>query len=139
MPLAALLRLEIDALRAVLGSLEVEREALEQRSAEALIAASQAKVEAVNRATQLEKEHRDFLAANQGAQAAPDNLKNELKDLATQCRRLNEANGHMIRGQRRRIEGSLNVLRGGRAAPDTYGRDGETRTLRGARTTLASY
>jgi len=45
----------------------------------------------------------------------------------------------MIRGQRRRVEGSLNVLRGGNAAPDTYGRDGETRLVRGGKKPLASY
>jgi flagellar biosynthesis/type III secretory pathway chaperone len=70
---------------------------------------------------------------------AEKSLINELKGLAVECRQQNEANGLLIRGQRRRIEGSLNVLRGGRAAPDTYGRDGETRLIRGSKTPLASY
>lgn len=138
--LRALLDQEVDALRAVLGTLEDELAALHERAPEALIAASNAKAEAVARAARLEQQRRDFLAANPGPPAAPENrLLNELKKLAAECRQQNDANGVLIRGQRRRIEGSLNVLRGGSAAPDTYGRDGETRPVRGPKTPLASY
>lgn len=139
-PLLALLNQEVEALRAVLATLQTERTALEERSPDALLAASNAKAEAVARAARLEQERRDHFEANPGTQPTPvNNLLDELKRLAADCRQLNEANGLLIRGQRRRVEGSLNMLRGGGPAPDTYGRDGETRPVRGPKTPLASY
>jgi len=139
-PLQALLSQEVEALRAVLATLHTEQAALKERGPEALLAASNAKAEAVARAARLEQERRDHLEANPGNQPAPvKQLLNELKRLAAECRQQNEANGLLIRGQRRRVEGSLNVLRGGSAAPDTYGRDGETRPKRGPKTPLASF
>lgn len=139
-PLQALLDQEVSALRAVLATLQTERAALQERAPDALLAASNAKGEAVARAARLEQERRDHIEANPGTQPAVVNrLLNELKRLAAECRQQNEANGQLIRGQRRRVEGSLNVLRGGGATPDTYGRDGETRPKRGPKTPLASY
>ena len=139
-PLEALLTEELSALRAVLATLSTERVALQERSPDALIAASNAKAEAVARAARLEQERRDSLESSPGTQpTAVKRLLNELKELAAECRQRNEANGQMIRGQRRRIEGSLNVRRGGQAAPDTYGRDGETRPIRGGKRPLGSY
>ena len=139
-PLQALLQQEVEALRAVLATLQTERAALDERAPEALLAASNSKAEAVARAARLEQERREYVEANPGAQtAAVNHLLNELKKLAAECRQQNEANGLLIRGQRRRVEGSLNVLRGGRAGPDTYGRDGETRPIRGPKAPLASY
>lgn len=136
----SLLTREIAALQVVLTTLQAERVALEERAPEALLAASNAKAEAVARAADLERQHRALHEANAEAPSAPaTSLTNELKRLAAECRQLNEANGLLIRGQRRRIEGSLNVLRGGRAAPDTYDRTGETNVRRGPRTPLASY
>lgn len=138
--LSALLEQELTALQAVLATLQTERAALQDRSAEALLVATNAKSEAVARAVHLEQERRALVEAIPGnLPAAASRSLAELKRLATECRQHNDANGLLIRGQRRRIEGSLNVLRGGRAAADTYGRDGETRHLRGPRTTLASY
>ncbi|MEO7386957.1 MAG: flagellar export chaperone FlgN, partial [Gammaproteobacteria bacterium] len=114
--------------------------ALNERVPDALLAASNAKAEAVACAARLEQERRDRLAASPGKHSTAETaLLNELKRLAAECRRQNDANGLLIRGQRRRVEGSLNLLRGGSAAPDTYGRDGETRPVRGAKTSLASY
>ena len=139
-PLHILLAEEVEALRAVLATLQTELAALNERAPDALLTASNAKGEAVARAARLEQDRREFLAANPGVQPAPVNqLLSELKRLAGECRRQNEANGLLIRGQRRRVEGSLNVLRGGSSAPDTYGRDGETRPRRGPKTPLASY
>ena len=64
----------------------------------------------------------------------------ELRELAATCRQQNEANGLMIRGQRRRIEGALNILRGGQSGLDIYGRDGAaTQLTRLSREPLASY
>ncbi len=136
----ALLTEEIEALRVVLATLQSERAALQERAPDALHAASNAKAEAVAHASRLEQQRRAEHEASPGESSATANgLVNELKQLAAECRQQNEANGLLIRGQRRRIEGSLNVLRGGRAAPDTYGRDGETRLIQGSRTPLASY
>lgn len=139
-PLDALLSEELSALRAVLATLETERAALQERSPDALIAASNAKAQAVARAARLEQDRRDSLAASPGTQPATVNrLLNELKKLAAQCHQRNEANGQIIHGHRHRIEGSLNVLRGGHAAPDTCGRDRETRPARCGKKPLASY
>ena len=139
-PLQTLLTQEVEALRAVLATLDTERAALEARAPDALLAASNGKAEAVARAARLEQERREHVEAHPGTQTATVNgLLNELKRLAAECRQQNEANGLLIRGQRRRVEGSLNVLRGGHAAPDTYGRDGESRPTRGSKTPLASY
>ena len=64
----------------------------------------------------------------------------ELRELAAECRQQNDANGLMIRGQRRRIEGALNVLRGGQPGVEIYGRDGAANQLtRFSRGPLASY
>ncbi len=139
MSVLALLTQEIEALRAVLDALQVERVALDERAPDALLAASNAKAEAVARAAILEQQRKAHYAADPEAlTAAATSLVNELKALAAECRQQNDANGLLIRGQRRRIEGSLNVLRGGHAATDTYGRDGETRLIQGTRTPLAS-
>ncbi len=135
-----LLEQEVAALRAVLATLHAEREALDGRDSEALLAASNAKAEAVARAARLEQECRQHAAANAGTQSRDvEALLGDLKRLAAECRQQNEANGLLIRGQRRRVEGSLNVLRGGRAVADTYGRDGETSLTRGSKAPLASY
>lgn len=140
-PLESLLTEELAALRVVLATLEAEQAALQERVPDALIAASNAKAEAVARAARLEQERRDSLGQSAGTSqsATVSRLLNELKKLAADCRQRNEVNGQMIRGQRRRIEGSLNVLRGGSAAPDTYERNGETRSVRGGRNPRASY
>ncbi len=140
MSVLALLTQEVEALRRVLATLGAERAALEERSPDALLAASNAKAEAVAVAASLEQQRQAQTAADPAAPtAAATGLINELKTLAAECRQQNDVNGLLIRGQRRRVEGSLNVLRGGRAATDTYGRDGETRLIQGSRTPLASY
>ncbi len=140
MSVLALLTQEIEALQRVLATLGAERAALDERSADALLAASNAKAEAVAVAASLEQQRQAQTAADPAAPtAAATGLINELKTLAAECRQQNDVNGLLIRGQRRRVEGSLNVLRGGRAATDTYGRDGETRLIQGSRTPLASY
>ncbi|MBL8200101.1 MAG: flagellar protein FlgN [Chromatiales bacterium] len=138
--LTALLEQEVGALRAVLVTLADELTALQERAPEALLAASNAKAEAVARAARLEQQRRDHVKANPGRpDATASHLLNDLKKLAAECRQRNDANGLLIRGQRRRVEGSLNVLRGASATPDTYGRDGEPRPVRGPKTPLASY
>jgi len=140
MSVLVLLTQEIEALQRILATLSAERAALDERAPDALLAASTAKAEAVALAASLEQQRQAQSAADPAAAtAAASSLINELKTLAAECRQQNDANGLLIRGQRRRVEGSLNVLRGGRAAPDTYGRDGETRLIQASRAPLASY
>jgi len=140
MSVLVLLTQEIEALQRILATLSAERAALDERAPDALLAASTAKAEAVALAASLEQQRQAQSAADPAAPtAAASSLINELKTLAAECRQQNDANGLLIRGQRRRVEGSLNVLRGGRAAPDTYGRDGATRLIQASRAPLASY
>ncbi|MEZ5565150.1 MAG: flagellar protein FlgN [Gammaproteobacteria bacterium] len=138
--LQAILELEVAALSVVLQTLHDEYSALDKRAPEALLAASNAKADAVAHAAQLERERRELGQSGHDRQpVVADKLFTELKQLAADCRMLNDRNGQLIRGQRRRIEGSLNVLRGRAGTPDTYGRDGATAFLRDAKTPLASY
>lgn len=139
-PLVALLDQEVEALRLVLATLDEELGALKSRSADGLLTASNAKAEAVARAARLEQQRREYFDAHpERPSPAEARLLNELKKLAAECRKQNDANGLLLRGQRRRVEGALNVLRGGHAAADTYGRDGEKQPLRGSKAPLASY
>ena len=137
---------EVTALTLVLDALVSERAALEARDAEGLLAASDRKAEGIAGAGRLEQERRELLHAEPGlaeADAGIDRRFGDLRALAAHCRELNEANGLLIRGQRRRVEGSLRLLRGGRANADVYadvyGRNGETRLPRLRRGPLASY
>ena len=137
--LKSLLDQEVAALEVVLVTLQDERKALDERSPDALITASNTKAEAVARAARLEQERRDYMAGNPARPApAETRLLDELKRLAGECRRQNDANGLLIRGQRRGVEGALSVL-GPASAPGVYGRDGETRPVRGGKTPLASF
>ncbi len=135
MDLTELLVQEVAALEEVLATLHAERAALDGRAADALVAATNAKAEAVAKATRLDDERKVHVVTGPEV----DGQLRKLKGLAAACRQQNEANGQLIRGQRRRIEGSLSVLRGGPATADTYGRDGETRHGQGSRSHLASY
>ncbi len=141
-PLQTILEQEIAALGAVLRTLEDEHAALLQRAPDALLAASNAKAEAVAHALGLEQQRRQpgqQSGQQSGMSPAEDGLFAKLGQLAGECRNLNDRNGQLIRGQRRRIEGALNVLRGRAATPDIYGRDGTGTFSRGPGTPLASY
>lgn len=137
--LHALLAEEQAVLTSVLENLAAEAEALKHRDAEGVLAASQSKSEAIHRAGNLERERRLLCTANPALVTgrALQSLT-ELRRLARECQGRNEANGLLIRGQRRRLEASLNILRGGQPAADVYGRDGETRRPTYSRE-LASY
>lgn len=137
--LQALLTDEQAALSAVLESLSAEAEALADRHPERLLAASQAKSAAIHRASSLERERQLLCATNPGLTIGrtQESLA-QLRRLAEECQRRNEANGLLIRGQRRRLEASLSILRGGQPAADVYGRDGETRRAQFSRE-LATY
>ncbi len=132
---------EVVAVRGVLELLRRESAALLRRDAGDLLVISNSKAEAVARAASLGRQRQTLLQENPDLdQAGMAAALEQLHKLATQCRQQNEANGLMIRGQRRRIECALNILRGGQPGVDIYGRDGATTQLtRLSREPLASY
>ena len=136
-----ILAAEVAAVRGILEILGREGAALLGRDASGLLAISNSKAEAVAGAASLEKQRQALLQEHpdlNGARLTP--ALERLRALALECRQQNEANGLMIRGQRRRIEGALNILRGGRSGVDIYGRDGAaTQLARPSREPLASY
>lgn len=113
------------ALGRVLGALELERASLTARDAEGLSRACEAKTEALAEAARL-------------AAAGLAGETDELRELARRCRDLNEANGILIRGQRRQVDGALRILLGAGAGTELYGRDGSSRRLAPPRGPLAS-
>lgn len=136
-----ILAAEVAAVRGILEILGREGAALLGRDASGLLAISNSKAEAVGRAASLAKQRQALLQEHPDLSGAHMTAALEqLRELALACRQQNEANGLMIRGQRRRIEGALNILRGGRPGVDIYGRDGAaTQLARPSREPLASY
>lgn len=132
---------EVTSVRSVLEILGRESAALLRRDAGTLLSISNAKSEAVAHAAELGRQRQAMLQENPDIRPAGVAVALEqLRELAAECRQQNEANGLMIRGQRRRIEGALNILRGGRPGVDIYGRDGTaTQLTRLSREPLASY
>jgi flagellar biosynthesis/type III secretory pathway chaperone len=132
---------EVVAVRGVLEMLGRESDALLRRDAEVLLAISHSKAAAVARAASLGQQRTVLLQENPHLdQSGMTSALEQLHKLATECRQQNEANGLMIRGQRRRIEGALNILRGGQHGVDLYGRDGAaTQLTRLSREPLASW
>jgi len=148
--LARLLDEQIEAMRGMLSSLEAERQALLARDGEALLRAVDGKAACVAGADTIE-DRRQALLDQLGISAARTGRSREFSAdagiaqrwqqvlaLTKQCRALNDANGHLIRGQRRRVEGKLRILRGEPAAAPEYGPAGEHRAGGFARA-LASY
>lgn len=135
-----LLDREAVALAAVFAALEDEQQALHDRDAAALLDAANRKGEAIGVAARLEQERRSLLDEGfLGERSGPgiDSRFRRLRELAARCRDLNDANGALIRGQRRRVEVSLRLIRGG-LDDETYAADGSRRAAR-SRGPLASY
>lgn len=111
---------ELAAAAEVRAALEAERQALETRDAGGLLAA-------------VDRKGRAFGQAAEAARGRPvtwqaDRRYAELTTLLRHCRRLNDENGALIRGQRRRVDAALAVLTGSDAERPTYGRDGAAAT-----------
>jgi flagellar biosynthesis/type III secretory pathway chaperone len=137
---------EAAAMRGVLAILGQESVALLARDVAALPAISNSKADAVARAAALGQQRQTLLQENpDSGQAGVSALSQshettQLRALALECRQLNEANGLMIRSQRRRLEGALGILRGGQPEVNVYGRDGAaTQTRRVSRGPLAAW
>ncbi len=139
--LAQLLDEQIDAMQGVLTSLEAERQALAARDGDALLKAVSSKAASLASADSIES-RRQATLDRMGMSDRPGRSGRGLSTdggisqrwqqvlaLTAQCRALNDANGQMIRGQRRRVDGTLRVLRGEPAvATAEYGPSGERRT-----------
>ena len=137
--LARLLDEQIDAMQAVLTSLEAERQALSARDGEALLKAVNGKASSIASADTIEGQRQvmmDRLGMSErpgrgdrdfSADTGISQRWQQVLALTQRCRALNEANGQLIRGQRRRVEGTLRVLRGETAAAAEYGPAGERR------------
>lgn len=155
--LAALLDQELAAVVAVQAALEAERAALESRDAPALLCATDRKSAALEAVAQLEAQRTagTGIAATDAAGpaaagpvasstldlAAATGLRrrtDELRTLTRHCQQLNEANGALIRAQRQRVAGLLQVLTGGVSAEVTYRSDGMTGSHRNLRGPLAT-
>ncbi|MDQ1302774.1 MAG: flagellar biosynthesis protein FlgN [Pseudomonadota bacterium] len=120
---------ETAAMRGVLEILGRESAALLARDVGSLPGISNSKADAVARAASLGQQ-RQALLQRDPDQAGITAALAQLRQLAIECRQLNEANGLMIRSQRRRIEGALGILRGGQPGVNVYGRDGAAMQLR---------
>ena len=125
---------ELAAAADVHAALEAERRALESRDAAALLAAVERKSAAFGRAAGLERERPAGAAA---AWRAEPRFA-ELAELLRRCRRLNDENGALIRGQRRRVDAVLSLLTGSDTGRPTYGPDGAAGPARRSRGPLAS-
>ena len=148
--LARLLDEQIDAMQAVLTSLEAERQALSARDGDALLKAVTSKASSIASADTIEGQRQvmlDSLGISErrgrggrdfSADAGISQRWQQVLTLTQQCRALNDANGQLIRGQRRRVEGTLRVLRGEPVVPVEYGPAGEHRS-RGPTRSLGSY
>jgi flagellar biosynthesis/type III secretory pathway chaperone len=140
---------QIDAMQSVLAALEAEQQALKRRDADALLQAVNGKATSLARADELEKRRQTlieqtsfFESGRSGRPFSTDagitHRWQQLLALAHQCRAINDSNGLLIRGQRRRVDMTLQILRGSSAAPAEYGPGGESRSRAGARN-LGSY
>lgn len=129
----ALLERQVVALGQVLESLQQEREALGRRDAAGLERASRRKQAVLQVADRLERRRLELapdLASMEALATTPDIATRweQLLDLTRSCREQNEVNGRMIRRQQRRVEATLQLMRGRSDAPAVYGPDGERRS-----------
>lgn len=144
--LARLLDEQIDAMQSVLAALESERAALARRDGDALLQAVSGKAERIANADAIEGRRRAMLdrlgiAGHPGPGRSRDfsadsgiaSRWQQIVTLTERCRALNEANGQFIRGQRRRVDGALRILRGQPAAAYEYGPAGEQRARNAGR------
>jgi flagellar biosynthesis/type III secretory pathway chaperone len=138
--LAGLLDEQIRAMESVLAALDAERDALRERDGAALLAAVDRKAAQIAAASAVEQRRRTVFAElgiGEGPVRGPREFSadvglhqrwHQVVALTRRCQAANDANGHLIRSQRRRIDGALAVLRGEPAATAAeYGPAGEFR------------
>lgn len=110
----------VEALR---GTLEAERDALDQLDPAALDAATAAKAQLLQRLESLDAERRQLDAA-----ASASESSGAWQRICVQldaCRRINETNGSIVEHQLRGVRRALGILRGaGEGPPVLYGPGG---------------
>lgn len=132
-----LLDRQVEALTVVLDVLEQERTALAERDVDAVARLSERKHGSLAAVDELETRRREIapsLAAMEMLTEVPNVARRweKLLDLTRRCRELNDGNGRLIRRQQRRVESTLQLLRGGESPREaTYGPDGENRRAGG--------
>jgi len=141
--LSELIDRQIEAMGTLHACLQAERRALDTRNAEELSEAAAGKSERLTVIGTLEQQRvrlvpdAQAMASLCGSEPELAGRWRELLELTASCRDLNEANGTLIRWQRRRVEGTLGLLRGA-SGPAIYGPDGGNQTGARVRTPLAS-
>ncbi len=137
--LSQLLQEHLAALSNLRDALGRERTALEQGDFEALHGAATDKQTAAENLERLEIERRDLvrlqgfdqedmagLIARCDASGQLASHWAELRQQATQCRSMNEANGIIVNVRSRQLRTAIEMLRGGTGEAHSYGPSGET-------------
>lgn len=139
---------QIDAMQAVLEALAGERSALKARDGEALLRAVDRKAASIAAADVIE-DSRQALLQRLGLSDRPGGRGpaadggmaqrwQQVLALTRQCRALNDANGQIIRGQRRRAAETLRLLRGETTVSTEYDAGGAERASRIGPRSIAS-
>jgi flagella synthesis protein FlgN len=131
---------QIAAMQTVLSALQAEHQALKERDGDALLRVVDSKAASVSHADQLEK-RRHAIMAQMGIGSRPvggnrqfsrdagvSQRWQQMLALTERCRAINEANGQLIRGQRRRVDAAMQILRGGAISSTEYGPAGAARS-----------
>lgn len=127
------------ALGRVLECLDAEQSALLSRDLDALTRCTEQKGEALAASDALEKERRALAPSLEAMESLAQDARvkrswEQLLELTRHCRERNESNGRLIRRQQRRVNSTLDLLRGNepsRSGGSLYGPDGEQRRGKG--------
>ena len=115
------MRAQLDALTQIESILGNERDALETRAPEALLASAEAKVQALGRLSELEDQRKSMSLALSGEQIS------QLNELTTRCRLMNQENAALLNAQQQHVNRLLGLLRGNRdTRPSSYDASGKT-------------
>jgi len=141
--LLSLLDRQIKAMEDVFSCLQAEREALESRDVDELMAIAERKNSTLLAADQVDQQRRGLTGSSQiaGQESQDPEIRErnrKIRQLAESCREINDANGSMIRWQSRRVDNTLRLLRGGRGEAVVYGPKGMPGQKTNAQTLLTS-
>jgi flagellar biosynthesis/type III secretory pathway chaperone len=128
----------IEWMRSLKAALIDEREALEHRDSDGLVAAARSK-EALTAKLRIVDRHRTeigLLAAQtaRGGNRAMRERLSTFRQIASDCEHLNRTNGIIIRSRHRQVMDGLAILRGRDHGEDTYTPRGKTAAAVGRRT-----
>ena len=128
----------IEWMRSLKAALLDEREALERRDSEGLVAAARSK-EALAAKLLIVDRHRTEIGLLTeriagGENRAMQERLSTFRQIASDCERLNRTNGTIIRSRHRQVMDGLSILRGLDHDEDTYTPRGRTEAAVGRRT-----